>query len=89
MASIAKPESTYGWFDMAGGVWGWTADWYQPDMVNTTPMKAYGEKYKAMRGGSNFNNHSFICTSQRYYLSPVDLRANPVGFRCVKNVFTN
>ena len=84
--SIAKPESPYGCFDMAGSVWEWTSDWYKPYPGNTVAMEQYGEKYKVMRGGSNFNNHSFIRTSHRYYLLPEDLRAYPVGFRCVKEV---
>ncbi|MBM1105140.1 SUMF1/EgtB/PvdO family nonheme iron enzyme [Aurantibacter crassamenti] len=84
--SIAKPESIYGCFDMAGGVWEWTSDWYQPYPGNTTPMEQYGEKYKVMRGGSNFNNHSFIRSSHRYYLLPEKISAYPVGIRCVKDV---
>jgi len=84
--SIAKPESPYGCFDMAGSVWEWTSDWYKPYPGNTEPLEQYGEKYKVMRGGSNFNNHSFIRSSHRYYLLPEDLRAYPVGFRCVKDV---
>lgn len=84
--SIAKPESPYGCFDMAGSVWEWTSDWYKPYPDNNTPMEQYGEKYKVMRGGSSFNNHSFIRTSQRYYVLPEDIRAYPVGIRCVKDV---
>ncbi len=87
--SIAKPESPYGCFDMAGSVWEWTVDWYHPYPGNSVPMDQYGEKYKVMRGGSTFNNHSFIRTSQRYYLLPEDLRAYPVGFRCVKDIDVN
>jgi len=49
-------------------------------------MEQYGEKYKVMRGGSNFNNHSFIRTSQRYYVLPEKIAAYPVGFRCVKDI---
>ena len=84
--SIAKPASPYGCFDMAGGVWEWTSDWYKPYPGNKVPMKEYGEKYKVMRGGSNFNNHSFIRTSQRYYVLPEKISNYPVGFRCVLDI---
>lgn len=84
--AIAKPESPYGCYDMAGGVWEWTNDWYQPYPGNQTPMEEYGETYKVMRGGSNFNNQSFLRTTQRYYLLPEDIRAYPVGFRCAKDI---
>ena len=85
-SAIAQPESPYGCFDMAGSVWEWTSDWYKPYQGNEIPMEQYGEKYKVMRGGSNFNNHSFVRTTQRYYLLPSKISRYYVGFRCVKDV---
>ena len=85
-SAIAKPESPYGCFDMAGSVWEWTSDWYKPYPGNNVPMKEYGKTYKVMRGGSNFNNYSFVRTTQRYYLLPNITSRYFVGFRCVKDI---
>ena len=53
---------------------------------NEAKLREYGEKYKVMRGGSNFNNHSFIRTTQRYYLLPEKISRYFVGFRCVNDI---
>ena len=84
--AIAKPTSPYGCYDMAGSVWEWTANWYKPYPGNEVPMEQYGETYKVMRGGSNFNNWSFYRTTQRYYVLPNTTGRYYVGFRCVKDV---
>lgn len=84
--SIAKPQSPYGCFDMAGSVWEWTADWYKPYPGNEVPMEQYGETYKVMRGGSNFNDLALTRTTHRYYLPPEKISRYNVGFRCVKDI---
>jgi formylglycine-generating enzyme required for sulfatase activity len=82
----AKPTSPCGCYDMAGGAWEWTSDWYQPYAGNEIPCENYGEKYKVMRGGASFNDYAMMRTTHRYYL-PVNSTGNYyTGFRCVKDV---
>ncbi len=79
----ARPASPYGAYDMAGGAWEWTADWYQPYPGNKVPSIAYGEKYKVLRGGSSFNDRAFMRTTHRMYLDPATTGGYYTGFRCV------
>jgi formylglycine-generating enzyme required for sulfatase activity len=82
----AKPASPYGCYDMAGGAWEWTSDWYQPYQGNDIPSEYYGEKYKVMRGGASFNDYAMMRTTHRYYL-PTNTTGNYyTGFRCVKDI---
>jgi len=85
-ASIAKPTSPYGCFDMAGGAWEWTSSWYTPYPGNEVPCEAYGEKYRVMRGGASFNDKAMMRTTHRYYLPPNTTGGYYTGFRCVKDV---
>lgn len=81
----AKPTSPYGCYDMAGGAWEWTSDWYLPYPGNDSPCDNYGEKYKVMRGGGSFNDYAMMRTTHRYYL-PTNTTGNYyTGFRCAKN----
>ena len=84
--SIAKPRSPYGCIDMAGGAFEWTSSWYQPYPGNDAPGAQYGETYRVMRGGCNFNDMAMMRTTHRYYLPPGTTGNYNVGFRCAQDV---
>jgi len=83
---VSAGISPYGCYDMAGNVWEWTSSWYKPYNGNDVTNLAYGEKYKVIRGGAEFNNRSFFRCAHRYYLLPNStIGGYKVGFRCVQD----
>jgi formylglycine-generating enzyme required for sulfatase activity len=86
----AYPEgkSFYGAYDMAGNVWEWVLDWYDPGYYAsqmqgaTNPTGAKVGKDRVLRGGSWVSNIFNLRTALRYAFNP-EQQAEFIGFRCV------
>ena len=74
----------WGFFDLQGNVWEWTADWYEVtypvgDPVIDPTGASSGSK-RARRGGSWFTDGTFLRSAMRNSYSPND-RSFALGFR--------
>ena len=88
VGSYPEGISPYGALDMAGNVWEWVFDWFQPTYNSapvTNPVGPASSKYRTIRGGAWSNPSAGVRIVQRDGMRP-DLSLDTLGFRCVVEV---
>jgi formylglycine-generating enzyme required for sulfatase activity len=89
VASFEEGRSAAGAYDMAGNVWEWVADWYDPDYYQVSteanPIGPADGEEKVVRGGSWFDTGNFSASAIRFPSGPENADRT-IGFRCAANI---
>jgi len=85
VGSFLDGASPYGALDMAGNVWEWVADWYDPDYYasspDTNPSGPGSGIYGVLRGSSWYDGERSLHASHRSW-SFRNFTFGSIGFRC-------
>jgi len=88
VGSYDKGMSAYGIYDLAGNVWEWVNDRYNPDYYQNSPLKnppGPDGEYQVLRGGSWYVATFGVRSASRSFGKP-DYASAIVGFRCARSV---
>lgn len=90
VGSFLTGASPYQVMDMAGNVWEWVADWYEPNYYSLSPKdNPKGPErgvLRVLRGGAWGANDIKARSSERGANDPRSSGNNSVGFRCAQDI---